>query len=344
MKSKQVKTTISLIGLAMVMAGCKGGGNEVYAVVNGESISKDEYISHLERKINVLVQTPQGPITAQVAQPLNFQALNDLVNQRLLLQMAKEEGVLPNQQDVQTELGFQEEKTPGFVKTLTSQGLTMTDIKNELLINLCRYKILSKGVTISDEQVEKYIKENPKRFQNPKTIDLTWIVVRSEKDKASVDSDLRANQIFSTVAKVQSIAPNGPVYPSRIYDQFPPRLKQVVDNLAEGGTSQWLQDSGSWVKFHVEKKTEASEIKIKPWMKVEIRKALEQEKGAVALDLDKRLLDMRKNAKIDITKTGLKERFEQLSKTLKEADMKSGTSSASSAAATNEPKDPNAGN
>ncbi|HLO97571.1 MAG TPA: peptidylprolyl isomerase, partial [Fimbriimonas sp.] len=267
-KSKQVKTSISLIGLAVVLAGCKGGGNEVYAVVNGESISKEEYISHLERKINVLVQTQQGPITAQVAQPLNFQALNDLVNQRLLLQMAKEEGVLPTSQDVQTELGFQEQKTPGFVKTLTSQGLTMTDIKNELMINLCRYKILSKGVTISEEQVNKYIKDNPKRFENPKTVDLTWIVVRSEKDKATVDSDLRANQIFSTVAKVNSVAPNGPVYPSRVYDQFPPRLKQVVDSLPEGGTSEWLQDSGSWVKFHVEKKTAASKLEIKPWMKV----------------------------------------------------------------------------
>jgi hypothetical protein len=110
-------------------------------------------------------------------------------------------------------------------------------------------------------------------------------------------------------------------------------MKQVVDKLAENGTSDWLQDGTAFVKIHVEKKTPASKLEIKPWMKTEIQKLLAEQKGSAAMDIDKRLLNSRKSASIVITKPGLKERFEQLSKTLKEADMKNTTSGSSKAPA-----------
>jgi hypothetical protein len=333
---KPLISTISVLSLALVLVGCKsgGGGGEVMATVNGETISKDEYISHLERKVQVLVQSQQGPAQVPVAQPLNFQALNDLVNQKLLLQMAKKENVLPTDADVNDEMKFQTSKRADFVAALTAQGLTLTDIKDELLISLARHNLLSKGIKISDAQVDSFIKENPKQFENPKLVDLTWILLKDASVKAKVDSDLKTGQTFAIVAKQYTTATSGPVYPGREYDKFPARLKSILDSpshpLLENGTSDWLLDGTQFVKFHVEKITPSSKLEVKPWMKTEIARLLAEQKGGAAVDLDKRLLNLRKEAVISITKPGLKERFDQLSKTLKEQDMKNTTTTSSS--------------
>ena len=328
-------STISVLGLAFVLIGCKsggGGGGEVMATVNGETITKDEYISHLERKVQVLVQSQQGPAQVPVAQPLNFQALNDLVNQKLLLQMAKKENVLPTDADVNEEMKFQTSKRADFVSALTSNGLTLTDIKNELLVSLARHNLLSKGIKISDAQVDAFIKENPKQFENPKLVDLTWILLADSGQEAKVDSDLKTGQTFAVVAKQYTTATSGPIYPSREYDKFPARMKEEVDKLQENGTSGWLKDGQKFVKIHVEKITPSSKVEIKPWMKTEISRLLAEQKGSAAVDLDKRLLNTRKEAAVTITKPGLKERFDQLSKTLKEQDMKNTTTNNASKA------------
>jgi len=313
-----------------VTSGCKGKTAEVMATVNGEQITREDFYTYLEHKPSVMVQTPQGAASANVATPLNFQSLNDLVNQKLLEQMAKDEGVFPTEQEVKDEISFQQTKNQGFVKTLTSQGYTMTEIRRQLALERCRFKLITKGIKISDAQVDNYIKNNPQQFMNPKTVDLSWIVVKDEATQKEVDSAVRGGETFSIVATRYSIAKT-PAYPSRLYSQFPDRLKQVVDKLPEGGVSDWLVDGNNKVRFKIDKKTEASKIEIKPWMKVEISRALATQKGSVAVDLDKRLLSKRKDAQLVVNATGLKEQFDNIAKSLKESDVKTSTGAGAAA-------------
>ncbi|MEI7576601.1 MAG: SurA N-terminal domain-containing protein [Armatimonadota bacterium] len=308
-----------------VTSGCKGKTAEVMATVNGEQITREDFYTYMEHKPSVMVQTPQGAASANVATPLNFQSLNDLINQKLLEQMAKDEGVYPTEQEIKDEISFQQTKNQGFVKTLTGQGYTMSEIRRQLALERCRFKLITKGIKISDSQIDNYIKNNPQQFVNPKTVDLSWVVVKDEATQKEVDSAIKAGDNFSIVATRYSVAKT-PTYPSRLYSQFPDRLKQVVDKLAEGGTSDWLVDGANKVRFRVEKKTEASKIEIKPWMKTEISRALATQKGSVAVDLDKRLLAKRKDANLSVTPTGLKEQFDNIAKSLKESDVKAGTS------------------
>lgn len=308
-----------------VTSGCKGKTAEVMATVNGEQITREDFYTYLEHKPTVMVQTPQGAASANVATPLNFQSLNDLVNQKLLEQMAKDEGVYPTEQEIKDEISFQQTKNQGFVKTLTAQGFTMSEIRRQLALERCRFKLITKGIKISDAQVDNYIKNNPQQFLNPKTVDLSWVVVKDEATQKLVDSDIKGGETFAVVATRYSVAKT-PAYPSRLYSQFPDRLKQVVDKLQEGGTSDWLVDGNNKVRFRVEKKTEASKIEIKPWMKTEISRALATQKGSVAVDLDKRLLAKRKDAQLSVNAVGLKEQFDNIAKSLKESDVKTGTS------------------
>ncbi len=314
-----------------VTSGCKGKTSEVMAVVNGEQITREDFYSYMEHKPSVMVQTPQGAATANVATPLNFQSLNDLVNQKLLEQMAKDEGVYPSDQEIKNEIEYQQTKNQGFVKSLTSQGYTMTEIRRQLALERCRYKLITKGIKISSAQVENYIKNNPQQFLNPKTVDLSWIVVKDEATQKEVDSAIKGGETFSIVATRYSIAKT-PAYPSRLYSQFPDRLKQVVDKLPEGSTSDWLVDGNNKVRFRVEKKTEASKVEVKDWMKVEIERALATQKGSVAVDLDKRLLAKRKEANLAVNTPGLKEQFDTIAKSLKESDVKTNTGTAATPA------------
>lgn len=339
---KLLPSVSAIVGLAIVLSGCgkSGGGDESIATVNGERISKDEYIAYLEHKVQVLVQTPQGPVNLQVAAPLNFQALNDIVSQKLLVQLAKQEGVLPTDTDVNNELQLRTSMRADFVRALTDQGFSLSDIKNELMIGLCRHKLLSKGVTITDAQVDEFIKSNPAKFMTPRYCDMSFIKVNSEAEKTKVDSELRTGQTFTVVAKQYSAIAN-PMYPQREYDKYSAQLKALADKMGENGTSEWVKEGTSFFKFHMEKNTPPTKIEIKDWMKIQIQRELADQKGAAAQDLDKKLMDLRKNATVVVTKAGLKEKFEQLSRQLKESDMKNSTGGAktdSAAAAGNAPK------
>lgn len=335
---KSFITATSILGLAFVLVGCgkSGGGSDMVATVNGETITKDEYIARLERMNQVLVQTQQGPVQVQVAQPLSFQAMNDLVKESLIMQMAKEQGVLPTERDVNDELTLQTTKRADFVSSMTSQGYTLTDIKNALKTSLARHNLLCKGITITDAQVDAYIKDNPKQFETPATVDMTWIVLKDAADKSKVDSEIKTGQTFAVIAKRFTTAQTGPQFPNRNYDQFPAKLKAIVDKLNENGTSDWVQDGTSFVKFHIEKKTPAGKMEVKPWMKTEIKRLLAEQKASAAKDLGKDLLDRLKQAKIAINRPGLKELFDRASQNLKEADMKT-SSTNTGAAASNAP-------
>jgi hypothetical protein len=322
----------TVIGAGLMISGCRGGGGDSMATVNGESISKEDYITYLEKKPSVLITTGQGAVTANVAQPLAFQALNDLVNQRLLVQMSKDGGVYPTDKDISDEILFQQTKRPDFIKLLTNDGLSMSQIKDQLRVELCRYKLITKGIKISEAQVEKYIKDNPKQFVNPKQVEMSWIVAKDLRNVKSIDDELKSGQRFAIVSARYSDL-REPRYPSSNYEQFPPKLKELVDKLPEGGTSEWLNDSGSRVRFHVEKVTPSSKIEIKPWMKTEIQRQLALQKGGVAVDLDKRLLEKRKQAKLEIIPSNLRTRFDQVAKSLKDSDIKTGEKSITSTVA-----------
>ncbi|MFQ3669775.1 MAG: SurA N-terminal domain-containing protein, partial [Fimbriimonadaceae bacterium] len=74
---------------AITVAGCGGKSEDVVAVVNGERITTSQFYDYLERKPTVRVQTDNGPVELPVADTIAFQAIQDLIARRLILQLAK---------------------------------------------------------------------------------------------------------------------------------------------------------------------------------------------------------------------------------------------------------------
>ncbi len=316
----------------VALAGCNGGGGgaaaasggSLLAVVNDDPISMGEFNNYLARKRSVQVLTPNGPTELQVAGSLALQGMRDLVNRKLLMQLAKDQGVAPKDADIKKELDFQTKRNPNFVKTLTTSGLSLEEINQDLALDLARFNTLTKGITVTAADVDAYIKANPEQFLTPAKVDLYWLVVKTDKDKASADQDLKAGQQFPAVAARYSTIPdartNSGAYPAKIVDQLPDRVKEIANKLKVGGQSEWIKDGNNSVKFFLQNKTGATKIAIDETLKEAVRRQLAETRGTQANDLNKSLQDRLKGAKIDVKLAYLKDPWKRAFDSLKEAE------------------------
>ncbi len=312
----RMKTQNCLFGWAcacalLTIVGCgKKGEGEAIASVNGESIARKAYFDHLERKQVVQVQTPRGPADAQVVGSLGLQAMQDLINRRLLLQMAAQENVMPQKVDIDKELAYQTKRRPDFVSYLTDKGLTIDMIREDLKFDIARERLLTKGVSVTAADVELYIKENPKEFMEPAQAQLLYIVVSSPAKRAQVEKELSSGQNFQVLATRYSEAPQaretGGMFPETRITSMPKKLQAIVQATPELKMTSWQQDGKNWVKFFVQKKQGEKPIPMDDTKKEFVRRQLAMQQGQRANDLGKRLNDMLTQGKINVSVPYLK--------------------------------------
>lgn len=319
---------VGIVSLALVGCGrggsSGGGGGNTLAIVNGDTIGKDEYYRYLENKPSVRVVTGDGQIaSAQVAETLGFQALQDMIQRRLVLQMAKDEGVLPTDQDLEKEVDFQKQLNPQFVQNLSKQGLTLDDIRESLRIDLARERLLTKNITVTMEDVDKYIKENPKVFTTPATADCLYLFVKTDDRKAQVDTELAKGQAFAAVAQQLSQAPSqdgSNRYPVRVLAQMPGQFRAAIQKAAASQQTEWIKMNDGWVKFFVQNKTDEKMEKMDDIKKKNVQRQLAIQKGSQAREIDKTLLTKFKEAKVDIKYDPLQPLYAEFEKKLKEEE------------------------
>lgn len=327
---------------SLALAGCSKGGstsgaNGDLAVVNGEAIPMDEYYRYLERKPAVQVVAPQtGNIQAgQVAEmptaaPLGFQAMRDLINRRILLDVARDEKVMPTDEEVAKELDFQSKRRPQFVKGLTDQGLTLPEIRRDLTLDLAKERIVTKGITVTPKEAEDFIKNNPDQFMTPEQVKLGVIQVDDAAAQKQADAALASGKSFSQVAlefsKADGVRDNQGVIVINDLRRADPALQQLVGSTAEGKTTAWTNDNGKYIKLMVMQKIASKKQVLDATQKEVVRRAMAMERGNAATDLPKRLVEKLRTAKITVNPPNLKalwtKAFDQL---LKQKEVESKT-------------------
>lgn len=326
----KTRIILPILSLSLLAIGCgsKGGstasvgGTDTVAIVNNEPITAAEFNEYLPRKSTVQVITPQGATEVKVAGSLGIQALRDLVNKKLLLQLAKDEGVSPTQADIEAELKFQTARDPNFTRRLTNAGLNLEQIKGDLQVAIASRKVISKGIVVTPTEVDEYIKNNPKAFVTPARVELAWILLMDKKNKAAVDQDLKGGSSFGQVAARYSEAPNARTtlgaYPEQVVDRLPAQLQKIVANLKPGSSSEWISDGPqNLVKFYLQSSTPESKMKIDDTMKESVKRLLEEQRGGQARDLNKTLSDSLRTAQIDVKLGWLKDSWKQAIDNLK---------------------------
>lgn len=316
-----MKYALSLSIAAACMAlvsGCgssSSGGGGAVVTINGENVSQEQMARYLARKPTVRVVTDSGIAVAQVAETLEFQALQDMIAQRAMLQLAQDEGVAPTQAQVEQEIQFRKKINPNFLKELTAAGFTFDMIKENLSVELARENLLTKGITVTAEEADQYIKANPQQFMDPASADLLWVFVKTKTAQGIVDREIASGQSFQSIAIRYSEFPNarevGGRFPERVIDKMRPELKKLVVGTAVGKLTDWLQLSDGFAKFYVEKKSPAKPMEMDEVKKELVRRSMARQRGEQGSDLDRRILDKIKASTISVTDKVLKDAWKK---------------------------------
>ena len=320
------------------LAGCNNQKSAVLATVNGEPVTMEQYYAYLEAKPEVEAVLENGQVApVRVNDTLGFQALKDLIRQRIIIQLAKDQGLMPNDKEINDEVEFQRSRDNQFVVNLRNKGLTLGQIKESLAVDLAREKLLTKDIKVELADVDKYITDNPKLFTRPAGIEAKWIFVKSESKMRAADNELKAGSSFATVARriseAANAAQNQGYFPQTNLDILPPLLKDPLSKVQVGRETEWIKLSDGWAKFLVEKRTASEPIKPTGPEKEWLRRQLAMQRGIQANDLDRRLLEKLKKSDINVSYKELenpwKNAFDQIKGT---SDEKSGEDNKDAAA------------
>jgi hypothetical protein len=165
---KRLPLCVMLLGgILLAATGC---GRKTVGEVNDSAISQAEYYKTLERMAVPLTRGENpilDPATGRIIrEQAGYLALRMLIDRRLVLQMAEKEKVMPTEEEVQKELERQK-KQPGFNERLKTLGYTQDDLKEDIKVELAAFKLITKGITVTDEEVKKAYQQNIQQFTIP---------------------------------------------------------------------------------------------------------------------------------------------------------------------------------
>jgi len=307
------------------MSGC-GKGADVIAVVNGESITTEEYVKYLEYKQQVQVTIGDGSVQSlPVASSLGFQALQDLISQRVTMQLAKDKKLYPSESDVTKELEFRKKLEPNFLNAYTQMGLTFDMIRQNLTLDLVQERLLTTGmkpVTMAD--VEAFRKANPELFKEPARMDISYIVVQDKETQKKVNEELASGQSFTQVALRYSTAPDAKATNAKLLDKspgnvgglpavsgLPPALRNAVQKFKGGETTDWIPLVDGWAKLYVAKVYPSKDVVLDDAKLERLRRRIAQQKGVEARDINRQVLMKLKDSKIDVRRQTYQKQWEE---------------------------------
>src|SRR3989344_2366080 len=144
---KELKYLLGLILILGLLYTYKG--SFISATVNGKIISRYSLIKELERQGKDL-------------------AVDSLISQELILQEAKRKKINITQKEFDKTIDNVKKSLEGSQQTLdgflVSQNLTHKDFLKQVKMQLIIEKLVSSGIKISDEQINKYLEENSEFF------------------------------------------------------------------------------------------------------------------------------------------------------------------------------------
>ena len=158
---------------------------DVWAVVNGKEIKRDEVDKYYRTRVSPEGQEP----SQEEALSLKLNVLDELINNEILLERAKKLNLEASDGEVEDK--FTDLKTPyteeEFQRRLKEQGMTVDDLKQDLRRQLSIQKLLNREVvakvSITDPEVGEYYNANRAQFNVAEpTYHLAQIKVTPRKD------------------------------------------------------------------------------------------------------------------------------------------------------------------
>lgn len=141
-----VKTAVIIGGIvAVLLMGFFARGLVIAATVNGSPISRLSVIEELEK---------QG----------GKSALDSLITQKLIENEAKKQNIAVSEEELNAEMQKIETQVTAqggtLEQALAQQGMTVESLRNQVRVQQQMQKLLGDAVTVTDEEVQKYITDS----------------------------------------------------------------------------------------------------------------------------------------------------------------------------------------
>jgi foldase protein PrsA len=183
---------IFILALAIVLTvSILSSNKEVVASVGGNSINKEDLYDVMVKQY--------GSSALEVL----------IINKIVELEVGKENITVTNE-EIEEELGLLIESYGGedlFTSALESNGMTMTEVKDEVKTYLQTNKLLEPRITITEEELETYFEENKDLYATQEQVKASHILVADESTAKEVSEKMEAGQSFAELAKEYSTDP-----------------------------------------------------------------------------------------------------------------------------------------
>ena len=197
------------------LAGCGGGDEDVpadaVAVVDGQEIAKSDYEALIaQAKKGYKNQKRDFPAAgSQEFQTLRNQAVQFLVQREQFEQKAEDLDVKVTDKQVDARMEQIQKQYFGgdqkkFEQQLKEQGITETQVRNDIRAQLVSEKIFTKvtgDAKVSDEDIQKYYEKNKAQYSQPESRDVRHILVKTKKQADALYTQLQNGANFATLAK-----------------------------------------------------------------------------------------------------------------------------------------------
>lgn len=192
---------LGLFGLLAMISGC---GKKEIASINGQKITRDEFVSRLEQ---IPVQTANG---TRLAGDL---VMRKLIDEALVLQYAKDRGVAPTEEQINQRIERVKRQEGVNLEALLKQsGMTLEDYKRQQAFEQALVNIISKNITVSESEIQKAYQQalkDPKSGLRRPEQRLISIISVSKKNLPVVQKRLNSGENFALVARELSEDPTG---------------------------------------------------------------------------------------------------------------------------------------
>ena len=184
------------------------GGKGIVAMVEGESIKRDE----------ILVRLRSGPAakTEDETDKLKRTAIDSLINQKLLdLEVVRK--------------NYEQDKDFKYSLSIT---------RDAILNKLFRNRIIASAVRLDDEEIKKYYEDNRESFKEPDQIRINTIQIKAKEKADRIIDELKRGADFDVVAADMSGMPVGSTTGNTgwLYANIlPPVIKERLNEMNIGG-------------------------------------------------------------------------------------------------------------
>lgn len=301
--NQKIFTLVPILALVSIGATQLPDPTKPVATVNGEPITVSEYY----RKMEFLPGVGTVSNNRFTESPPAFLALEKLINERFILIVAKKKGVAPTPGEIDNELKKRKSEMPERYQRMMDLGMTDSEFKSQILLDLAQFNLLTMGVTVSDQQVQEHYNTNKFSYTTPASVKLRVVVVENMTNRDKVDTALKTKD-FAVVARELSTDLtkfDGGNLPEVEISRLPTNVLSQVQITAAGITTAWIESGGSFSKYKVETKTEAKQLPLDDKLKLVIKRRLMLEFGEAKNNIRAMLDDVRKTAKVQINATGL---------------------------------------